>query len=383
MGVSGRGSSLAKTFQQQSGVEVAYICDVDSRHVTRGVEMIRTLGGSPEGITDFRRMLDDKSVDAIVVATPNHWHAPATILACAAGKHVYVEKPCSHNPQEGEWMVAAARKHNRCVQLGAQRRSWPAIQEGMQRLQAGDIGRVYAASCGYWNLRGSIGTGKIAEVPKELDYKLWQGPAPEVPFKTNFLHYNWHWFWHWGNGELGNNGIHWLDICRWGMGVDFPVRVTSSGGRYRFEDDQETPDTQLTSFEFAEGKIISWEGYSCSRNRPESIVFRGEKGMMSIDGAGYTIYDPRDKELEKKSDKGGDAIHIDNFIQAVRNDSPESLTAEIEEGHRSTLLTQLGNIAHRTGRALNCDPRSGRILDDPEAMSHWRREYAPGWEPQV
>src|SRR5262249_2593679 len=200
----------------------------------------------------------------LTVATCNHWHAPATILACAAGKHVYVEKPCSHNPNEGELMVAAARNHKRFVQMGNQRRSWPKIIEAMDQLHKGIIARGYLAQSWYYNRRPSIGHGKEAPIPEGLDYDLWQGPAPRRPFKSNYLHYNWHWFWHWGNGELGNNGIHMIDLCRWGLGVDYPVRVTSAGGRYRYADDQETPDTQVVAFEFEGRKTITWEGLSCN-----------------------------------------------------------------------------------------------------------------------
>lgn len=383
IGTGGRGTALSRAFQQQQGVDVAYVCDVDSRRVKSAAEAVRKLGGSPQEVGDLRRVLDDKSIDAVAIATPNHWHAPATILACSAGKHVYVEKPCSHNPQEGEWMVQAARKNKRCVQLGTQRRSYPAIIEGIERLQAGDIGRVYAANSGYWNVRGTIGHGKTADAPAWLDYELWQGPAPRRPFQDNTLHYNWHWFWHWGNGEAGNNGVHMLDVCRWGLGVDYPTHVTSAGGRYRYDDDQETPDTNVCAFQFDGGKLISWEGYSCNRHRPEAITFRGEKGALDIHGGGYTLYDARDKEIDKKSGPGGTEVHVANFLQAIRDDKPESLNAEIEEGHKSTLLTELANIACRTGRALRCDPKNGHILDDAEAMKLWRRDYAPGWEPKV
>ncbi len=196
-----------------------------------------------------------KAVDALVIATCNHWHAPAAILACAAGKHVYVEKPCSHNPREGEMMVAAARKHRRLVQMGNQRRSMPAAIEAIAQLRSGVIGRVYYAQSWYLNTRPSIGAGKSAPVPEGLDYDLWQGPVPRRPFKSNYLHYNWHWFWHWGNGELGNNGVHAVDTCRWGLGVDYPVQATSVGGRFCHEDDQETPDTNVATFRFADRNL--------------------------------------------------------------------------------------------------------------------------------
>ena len=253
VGVMGtqRGRALAANFAKQPGVEIRYVCDTDTTRATACAKSLESIGGqSPQAIGDFRQILDDKQVDAFICAAPNHWHAPATILACAAGKHVYVEKPCCHNPHEGELMVAAARKFNRVVQMGSQRRSSGSTIQAMDKLREGVIGRVYLARAWYNNLRPSLGNGQTADVPANLDYDLWQGPAPRVPYIDNRIHYNWHWFWNWGNGELGNNGIHTLDLCRWGLGVDYPTRVTSSGGRYRYDDDQETPDTQTVDFEF-------------------------------------------------------------------------------------------------------------------------------------
>lgn len=386
MGLS-RGKALAVSFAKQPNVEVKYVCDVDQQRADDGAKVVQGIANyTPEAVTDFRRMLDDKSVDAIVNATPNHWHAPGTILACAAGKHVYVEKPCCHNPAEGELMVQAARHYNRAVQMGSQRRSSPGAQEAMQALHEGAIGKVYLARSWYNSARGSIGHGQPAEVPANLNYDLWQGPAPRTPYLDNRVHYNWHWFWHWGNGELGNNGVHTIDLCRWGLGVDYPTRVTSSGGRYCYEDDQETPDTQTVCFEFADGQAMTWEGLSCHRHSSGFVKFYGTKGAMDLESNGsYTIYDEKDSAQKRVASPGqGDIEHIVDFLTAIRNDTPLKLNAEIEEGHKSTLLCHLGNIAQRTGRALRCDPQQGgRILDDAEAMQLWQREYEPGWEPQV
>lgn len=385
MGLS-RGRSLAVNFAKQPGVEVKYVCDVDESRAESGAEVVNgAVGKSPQAITDFRKILDDKAIDALICAAPNHWHAPATILACSAGKHVYVEKPCSHNPREGEWMVQAARKHNRVVQMGSQRRSSAVTAEAMQKLHEGVIGRVYLSRSWYSNLRGSIGKVAASEPPADLNYDLWQGPAPRMPFKTNVVPYNWHWNWHWGNGELGNNGIHTLDLCRWGIDADYPIRVTSSGGRYRYDDDQITPDTQTVCFEFDGQRQVTWQGLSCNKHRSGFVTFYGENGALDLESNGtHTIYDRNDKQVARvPSSSQGDIEHIVNFVDAIRNDAPMSLNAEIEIGHKSTLLCHLGNIAQRTGRTLNCDSSNGHIQGDDEAMKLWRREYEPGWEPKV
>ncbi len=388
MGCGGRGTSLAHSFQQQPNVQVAYVCDPDRRRRDSVADVVRKAGNAQvQAAEDFRRILDDKQVHVFVCAACNHWHAPATILACAAGKHVYVEKPCSHNPREGELAVQAARKHRRLVQMGNQRRSWPRIIEAIEEVRKGTIGRAYLAQAWYLNLRGTIGRGKEAPPPADLNYTLWEGPAPHRPYHTNYLHYNWHWFWHWGNGELGNNGIHMLDLCRWGLGVDFPTHVTSTGGRYRYQDDQETPDTHLVCFDFPGRKTITWEGLSCNRlpaGKTADVIFVGENGSLIIDGGTYRVYDVAGKQLrEVRSDAGGtsDALHLRNFLDAVRGNG--RLASNIEEAHKSTLLCHLGNIAHRTQRALRCDEKDGHIAGDKEAMNFWSREYAQGWEPRV
>ncbi|MCS7167689.1 MAG: Gfo/Idh/MocA family oxidoreductase [Gemmatales bacterium] len=385
----GRGLSLARTFEQQADAQVLYVCDVDRRRIDRAVDQVGKLRGrTPQGVVDFRRFLDDKQVDAVVVATCNHWHAAATILACKAGKHVYVEKPCSHTPREGELMVAVARRYNRLVQMGNQRRSWPVIREAIAALHQGALGRVYQAQSWYTNHRPTIGRGQETSPPSWLDYELWQGPAPRRPYRTNVIHYNWHWFWHWGNGELGNNGVHMIDLCRWGLGVDYPIQVTSSGGRFRYDDDQETPDTHTAAFIYPGNKQVVWHGTSCSRLaglQPPNVLFVGEKGTMVIRdasyGANYTIYDPEGKIVTQQKGQGGDVEHVHNFLEAIR--SGQRLHSEIEEAHKSTLPCHLGNIAYRLGRVLRCDAKSGAILDDREAQGFWSREYQPGWEPSV
>ncbi len=385
MGTGGRGTSLAEGFARQPGVEVAYVCDVDKKRAEKAAGVVEKVAQkAPKVVQNFQKVLDDRDVDILVVATCNHWHAPATILACAAGKHVYVEKPCSHNPREGELMVEAARKHKKKVQMGNQRRSWDKVIEAIGEVRKGAIGRAYFAQGWYTNHRESIGKGKAATPPAGLDYDLWQGPAPRRDFRSNYLHYNWHWFWAWGNGELGNNGVHMLDLCRWGLGVDYPIRVSSTGGRYRYDDDQETPDTHVVSYDFDGKKSIVWQGHSCNQlpaGMTPDVVFVGEKGSLAIRGDGYTILDNAGKEIKKESGRASDATHFANFLEGIRGDRP--LNSGIEEAYKSTLLCHLGNIAHRVGRSLRCESTNGHILDDKQAQALWTREYEKGYEPKV
>jgi predicted dehydrogenase len=386
MGVNGRGSAIARGMTAAGSTEIAYICDVDSRAAGRVTEAVaKDQGKKPKEVSDFRRILDDPSVDVLVIAAPNHWHAPATILGCSAGKHVYVEKPCSFTPAEGEWAVQAARKHNRVVQMGTQRRTWPGIVEAVERIHAGEIGKALYARTWYNNRRPSIGKGKPVDVPDWLDWKMWQGPAPARPFKDNLVHYNWHWHWHWGNGELGNNGVHGLDVARWGMDVTYPKRVTAGGGKYRHDDDQETPDTMMVTYDFPENKTITWEGLSWSPLGPHDsgfgVSFHGTEGSLVIKGSGYTMYDSRNKETGSGSGAGGDKDHFADFLDAVR--SGRRPNADIEIAHQSTLLCHLGNIAFRTASVLQLDPQNGHILGNPEANKLWSREYAEGWQPKV
>jgi predicted dehydrogenase len=388
MGAGGRGNELAKIFAAQPNVRIAYVCDPDRGHAEKVAVTAAGKGGkAPEVLADFRKAMDDKDVDVMVCAAPNHWHAPATIIACSAGKHVYVEKPCSHTPREGELIVEAARKNNRVVQMGNHRRSWTGAMEAVEKLRAGEIGRVYLAKGVYQNNRKSIGTGKEQTPPAGLDYDLWQGPTTRKPFKSNYLHYTWHWFWHWGNGELGNNGIHTIDICRWGLGVGLPERVTSGGGRYAFQDDQETPDTHTVTFDYpATRQSIVWEALSCDKypapSNPAEITFFGEKGSLTLgSGGGYTVYDDKGKEVRKQTSPGGTDPHVQNFLAAVRGSAKPN--SEIAEGATSVLLCHLGNIAHRTGHSLKCDPTTGQPTGDKAALALWSKEYEKGWEPKV
>lgn len=381
----GRGASLAESFARLPNAEVAYLCDLDERRSQPVASKLEELTGKrPQMIHDFRDALDDKAVDALVVASPDHWHAPAAILACKAGKHVYCEKPCSHNPQEGEWLVEAARKYGRQVQHGTQRRSSPLWQEAVRKVQDGAIGKVLLARAWYCNPRPSIGKGQEAPVPEWLDWSLWQGPAPERKFRDNLVHYNWHWFWHWGTAELGNNGVHMIDICRQALGVEYPKRVTCLGGRYAFDDDQETPETAIATFDFGD-KAICWEGRSYYRKRKDDpatdVAFYGTEGSLTIAGGTYVIYDFNGKEVARNTGSTADTPHIENFVAAITSGAP--LNAQIEEGHKTVLLCHLGNIAYRTGHTIDFDAKTRRIVDDPAASALWGREYRPGWEPSV
>src|SRR2546422_1828346 len=300
MGLNGRGTVLGKVFAKTPHAEVAAVCDVDAKVLAKGVTAVgEAQGKAPKALADFRRALDDKSIDALVIAAPDHWHAPAAILALPAGKHVYLEKPCGHNAREGELLVDAQRKARRVVQMGTQRRSSPRAIEAVQAIRDGIIGRPYFARAWYANRRATIGRGKAAPVPGDLDYELWQGPAPRTPYRDNVIHYNWHWFRRWGPGEICNNGTHETDHARWARGVDYPTRVTSAGGRYHFDDDWEFTDTQEAGFEFEGQKTIVWQGFSCNgfptQNRSRGTSIHGTAGSVVLDQDGYTVYDLQNK----------------------------------------------------------------------------------------
>jgi predicted dehydrogenase len=400
MGVNSRGLAVGTNFAAQKNAEVLYVCDVDSKAADKCMEAVEKIQQKrPMASPDFRKALEDKNLDVLIVTAPDHWHAPAAILACAAGKHVYLEKPCSHNPNEGEWVVKAAAKYNRVLQMGNQRRSWPNVAAAIAEVHAGVIGRPYFAKAWYTNNRPSIGKGKEVEVPAWLNYELWQGPAPRKPYRDNLIHYNWHWFWNWGTGEALNNGTHMVDLARWGLGVEYPIRVSSAGGRYRYQDDWQTPDTQVINLEFDNNSAITWEGRSCNGRSVEGtsvgVMFYGETGSLLIEsGNSYKIYDLKNTLVKEVKDNFTinalntsdpaqelDALHIQNFFDGIKKGV--KVNSDILSGHQSTLLVQLGNIALRSGHTLHTDPKNGHILNDKEAMKYWSRDYQPGWEPKV
>jgi predicted dehydrogenase len=356
------------------------------------------MGEAPATGKDFRSILELKDVDAITIATPDHWHAPMAIAGLQAGKHVYVEKPCSHNPAEGVMLVQAQQKYRKLVQMGTQQRSSPHTIEIVQKIHDGIIGKPYFAKAWYSNVRKSIGTGKEVPVPAQLDWDLWQGPAPRQAYRDNVHPYNWHWFRSWGTGETLNNGTHEVDVCRWALGVAYPRKVTSSGGRYQFKDDWQFYDTLVTSFDY-EDKMITWEGKSCQgmkyygRDRGSTIM--GTDGTVLVDRGGYELYDLKGnktsefKAASSPSSASADLIgrdtmtdaHFANFIAGIRNG--EKLNAPVADGNIAVTMLQLSNIAWEVSRELHLDTKDGRIQGDADAMKMWGREYEKGWAPHV
>ncbi len=396
-GVNSRGMAHLTAITLSPNCEVGFICDVDSRALEKAQNwVLEKTGRKPKGYRDFRQMLEEADLDAVTIATPEHWHAPMAIMALQAGKHVYVEKPCSHNGFEAEMLIEAQAKYGKLVQMGNQQRSAPSSIEGIQDLRNGLIGDLHHAKAWYAANRGSIGKGKPVGVPNWLDWELWQGPAPRRPYMDNIVHYHWHWFKHWGTGEVHNNGTHEIDICRWALGVDFPHRVSSSGGRYFHQDDWQFPDTNLVNFEY-EGKMITWEGKSCI---PEGIRGMG-RGSMIFGTKGYAVftrnfYEAFDLEGKriKRVDEGGssatmdtrgegnlDIFHMTNLANGIREG--ETLNAPISDAAKSTLLCHFANLAYEHGGALEIDPAKGRIKNNAAAQQGWYREYEKGWEVKV
>jgi predicted dehydrogenase len=378
MGVHGRGRDLLRGFSAFPDVEIAYVCDPDENVVPAALQALDPQHKStPKTEKDVRRVLEDKDVTALVVAAPDHWHALATVWGCQAGKHVYVEKPISHNLVEGRRMVEAARKYDRVVQVGTQRRSAPQSLSALEFVRSGKLGKVPFAQAWIAGARKSIDRKQDEAVPRGVDYDLWLGPAPERPFNANRFHYNWHWNWDYGTGELGNNGIHGLDLVRWLLDLDAPTRISCGGGKYFFDDDQQTPDTQVATFDF-DGCCVTWEHRIWSRTGAEGQAFGvalyGEKGTLLFDDKGWHVIDGVDA-----SDKAGEMqrAHLRNFLDCIKEHRKPN--ADIEEGHKSTRLCHLGNIAWRTGRTLRFDAAT-ETLDSAEANKLLGRSYRKPFE---
>jgi predicted dehydrogenase len=389
VGCGGRGSSHVNAWSRMPNVEIAALCDVDESHIADKLRMLDTESmRKPATYVDFRKLLEDKTIDAVSLASPNHWHTLQTIWACQAGKDVYVEKPCSHNVFESQQIIAAARKYNRIVQQGSQSRSSPALQEAVQRMRNGELGEIYMARGLCYKWRDTIGRTPVSAVPAGVDYDLWTGPAPKREFTKNRFHYNWHWFWDTGNGDLGNQGIHEVDIARWGLGVTHPTKVSAIGGKFMFDDDQETPNTISASFEFDVNGVkkmmtfevrhwISPHEAGINGDKPGNTIgnqFYGSKGYLVIDNYNkYYSFLGKDQQPGPTATKKDE--HWANFIGAVRSRKRQDLTAEIEEGALSCNLMHLANISYRVGRTLNWDAKTMTCIGDPDANKLLTRAY--------
>jgi predicted dehydrogenase len=386
MGVRSRGKDLIGEFLKQPNVEITHVIDPDTNMYAAAIAKTTKQETPPKTETDVRKALEDQSVTALVVAAPDYWHALGTIWACQAGKHVYCEKPVSHNLVEGRRMVQAARKYKKVVQVGTQRRSSTNVAAAREYVQAGKLGKVAFARAWIAGNRPNIGHAKAEPVPKGVDYSLWLGPAAEGPFTKNRFHYTWHWFWDLGTGEIGNNGIHGLDVCRNVLGLDAPTKISCAGGKYAYDDDQQTPDTQIATFDFpsgpggATGCTVVWEHRVWEKKGPEglafSVIVHGSKGTLVFNDKGWEV-----REGDGASEKPGPdmmAAHVKNFLDCVRDGKTPN--ADIEEGHKSTRLCHLGNIAYRTGRSLRFDAATETFPDDPEANKLLGREYRKGFE---
>jgi predicted dehydrogenase len=420
IGTRGRGLNHMQSIKATPNVELAAICDIDESVITERLASIEKLGlPKPQVFGDVRKLLEDKSIDAVTIATPNHWHSLMAIWACQAGKDVYVEKPCSHNWYEGKQLVAAANKYNRIVQHGTQSRS--GAKDAIQQLRDGLIGDVYLARGLCYKWRDTIGRTPKSEVPAGVNYDLWLGPAPNRGFSKNRFHYTWHWFWDTGNGDLGNQGIHEVDTARWGLGVGFPTKVSAIGGHVMFDDDQETPNVLNVAYEFHspnaprrlmefevrhwltnhEADLGTWGKSSLppagldvpakagaslgpANNKPGTIgnIYYGPKGILAIQE-----YETYKSWLGEKFEPGPEGKskekHFANFIDCVRSRKKEDLAAPIEEGHISCTLVHLANVSYRLGRTLNFDPVKEEVIGDKEANHLLRdgdREYRKGFE---
>ena len=383
MGLRNRGKRLASLFAAHPDVTVEYLCDVDESMLGPAVtEVTKRQTTAPKTVGDFRRILDDKNVDGLVVAAPDHWHALATVHACAAGKHVYVEKPVSHNLVEGRRMVQAARRYDRVVQAGTQRRSSTALAGMVDFLRSGGIGKIGFVRAWITSVRENIGFAKDGPTPAGVDYDLWLGPAASRPFNPNRFHYRWHWFWDYGTGELGNNGVHALDVARWGVDVDYPQSVVSSGGKFSFDDDQVTPDTQIVCYQYP-GMTMVWEHRIWNKHRMDGsnfgVAFHGSDGTVLFDGKRWTVEGGKTpgENVETKL-RNLESAHQRNWLDCIKTGKRPN--ADIEIGHIGAALCHLGNISQRLGRKLVWDGAEERFSDaNSDANRLLAREYRSEW----
>ena len=385
VGVGGRGRGLMGNFAKLPDAHISYLVDVDQASLERATKRLDPLQKEkPTYVSDMRRALDDKSVDAIVVATPDHWHGPATILGCDAGKHVYVEKPASHNVREGRLMVQAARHNKRIVQVGTQSRSRPSSIRGIEYARSGKIGKIIGAKAWDVQLRDDIGHKPDGPVPPGADYDTWLGPAPWIPFNENRFHYKWHWHWHFGTGDAGNDGAHQLDMARWGLGVSYPSRVSGMGGKHFFNDDQQTPDTMNVTFTYPDGKFLIWDlriwaPYGMA-DQGNGVAIYGSEGMVHIgrwEGVwGFKVHDSKGKLVSFDNENEVDN-HQQNFIDSIKSGNLPS--ADIGIGHLSGIHCHLANIVARSGVNFDFDAETETILSEPAANAYIKRRYRPHW----
>jgi predicted dehydrogenase len=427
VGVRSQGTALTTGFAKVANVRIKTIVDIDENLYAERVKKLEEIQGTaPSTEYDMRRAFDDKDIDAVIIAAPNHWHALAAIWACQAGKHVYVEKPCSHNIWEGRKMVEAARRYNRIVCVGFQSRSMRTVRQAIKFLHDGGLGEIYMARGLCFKPRDTIGSYPDGPIPdgqsdsirigfgkmppftrdylKAVHYDLWMGCAPKRPFNRNRFHYNWHWQWDYGNGDIGNQGPHQFDIARWGLNKNrHPVKVHAAGGYFAFESDQQTPNTQAAMFEYADGKVLQFEVRGLYTNGESAIasgqetaeqndikignLFYGTKGWMSIKGGSWKTYFGRKNEPGPSSETAeeiydpmvltgtGSGAHYENFIGALRSGNKEDLTCDIEVGYMSTALPHLANISYRLGRKLKFDGCREKFVGDREANRMLTRKY--------
>ncbi len=384
IGIRGRGNAHMSGLESVPGTKVVALCDIDQSVLnSRTDQLQKRTGRKIKRFADYRKLVEDKDIDAVGVSTPNHTHALIGIAAMQSGKDVYLEKPCSHNIWEGRQLVAAARKYKRMCQHGTQGRSCPAIEEAMGKIREGIIGDVYMARGLCFKWRPTIGRTPDEPVPPGVNYDLWLGPAPRRPFSRNRFHYNWHWHWDYGNGDMGNQGVHEMDMARWGLGVGLPRRIHAAGGHFMFDDDQETPNSLTCIFEYPEQKKMlvfetrHWmtndEGFRSGPSYIVGVTFYGSEGYMQVKYFGYKTF------LGKKREPGpnatGSSNEYERFIAGVRRRKHEDLGVEIEDGHLSSALCHLGNISYRLGRTVNFDPRTETFPGDEQADAMLSRDY--------
>jgi predicted dehydrogenase len=383
-----------------SDLNIVYVCDVDQTRLAEAQAKVNErMGAMPGKDDDLRRILENKGVDAIINATPDHWHAPATFLALQAGKHVYLEKPCSHNPREGELLVEFQKKYNRVIQMGSQQRSALETREIIDEIHKGLLGETYLGLAFYSNSRGRVPNPQQVDPPAILNWELFQGPAPRAPYMDVYFDYNWHWFWQYGTAETGNNAVHELDICRWALQLDYPKQVFVIAGKQHYRDDGWTMyDTMDASFNFGNGKTIKWDGKSRTNYQTYGLdrgsIIYGSTGTAMLTRNSYKVFDLQGKltcerkaeEITETTQPGGaggmDGLHIMNFIDTIRGKAPIQ-HQPITEGAKSTLLGHLANIASRVNAPLEIDENNGHILNNPAAMKLWERQYEKGWEPRI